>query len=152
MLKNLKEKERTILESKLRPESVLRVQPGFGIRAEPDAGIWTVFGALLNIATCGFNLGYPTILFRDLRAEGSPIPLTLEEESWISFTSTIKHKIQYPNVPSIVKHQKSLVVEETATLQPMDEDEERMQVEDFYEENSSETKNICLMLLVKKRP
>lgn len=54
------------------------------------------------------------------------------------FTSTTKHKIQYPNVPSIAKPQKILVVEETATLEPMDEDEEGMQVDDVYEENSSE--------------
>ncbi|GBP53584.1 hypothetical protein EVAR_79798_1 [Eumeta japonica] len=56
------------------------------------------------------------------------------------FTSTTTHKIQYLNVPSIVKPQKILVVEETATLELMDEDEEGMQVDDVYEENSSEDK------------
>ncbi|GBP36006.1 Sugar transporter ERD6-like 9 [Eumeta japonica] len=53
------------------------------------AKIWTTFGVLLNVASCGFHMGYLTILFRDLRAENSPIPLTLEQESWINNITTL---------------------------------------------------------------
>lgn len=51
----------------------------------------------------------------------------------VTFSLTTKHKIQYLNIPSIVKPHKILVVEETATLEPIDEDEEGMQVDDVYE-------------------
>ncbi|GBP04919.1 Facilitated trehalose transporter Tret1-2 homolog [Eumeta japonica] len=67
------------------------------------AQIWTVFGALLNIAACGFHLGYPTVLFRDLRATDSPIPLTLAAESWITSSIAITTLLSFVLVAPLME-------------------------------------------------
>ncbi|GBP36014.1 Facilitated trehalose transporter Tret1 [Eumeta japonica] len=65
--------------------------------------IWSVCGVLLNVATCGFHFGYPTILFRDLRAKDSPISLTLAAESWITSSVAITTLLSFVLVAPLME-------------------------------------------------
>ncbi|GBP35999.1 Facilitated trehalose transporter Tret1 [Eumeta japonica] len=71
--------------------------------AQPRQTIWAAFGVLTNIASSGFHYGYPTVLFRDLRAKDSPIPLTLEEESWITSSAAVTTLLSFVLVAPLME-------------------------------------------------